>query len=352
MLHTFSSTLIQFSEGFGIQWYGFSYLLGFILSFVLLFWLTQKQRTNLNADSLFDFVFICLLGALIGGRIGYCLFYAPDLFLKFKNEAPYWGVFAIGEGGMSSFGAILGVIVSSVIFAYRKNMNTLYLLDLASLCAPIGIFLGRISNFMGGDLLGRPSEILWPLSMKFPQEIFMWAKSEPDKLQGLSAVVEKVGVTSNQWSDWMLNYRVDGTALQALHSTLEKLVERVQEGHSEIIQMLEPQLTYRHPVQIYGAATEGVLLFLILFMFWKKPRTPGALSGLFIIFYSVFRIVNEFFRLPDPQLGYEIFDLTRGQILSLLFLIIGMGTLYFWSQTGSLAIQGWGKGQHVRFNRR
>jgi phosphatidylglycerol:prolipoprotein diacylglycerol transferase len=200
-----------------------------------------------------DFITYLIIGIILGGRIGYVIFYNFSYYLENVLD-----IFKIWQGGMSFHGGLLGVIFSSYIFAKKNNQNPFSYLDQVSLVAPIGIFFGRIANFINSELYGKASDVPWSV-------IFI-------KIDNLS----------------------------------------------------------RHPSQLYEAILEGIILFLILIYFINKNylKKPGLISGLFLIFYSLFRFFIEFFRIPDEQIGYLILNLTMGQIISLLFVFIGINIFY------------------------
>ena len=195
-----------------------------------------------------DYITYVILGIIIGGRLGYILFYNFDYYLN--NIAD---VFKVWQGGMSFHGGLLGLIIVSVLFAKKNNHNPYIYLDIVSLVAPIGIFFGRIANFINSELYGKETVLPW--GVKF------------EKIDNL----------------------------------------------------------YRHPSQLYEAFFEGLFL-LVIFIFFQKSvsaKNPGFISGIFLIFYSFFRFVIEFFRVPDAQLGYVFLNLSMGQILCLIFFIFG-----------------------------
>ena len=229
-----------------IRWYSLAYITG-----ILLGWILSKRVfiSDLKLKEKFDdFVTYVILGIIIGGRLGYVFFYNFDYYLNNLID-----IFKIWQGGMSFHGGLIGVIIVSVLFSKKNNQNAFIYLDIISIVAPIGIFFGRIANFINSELYGIETKILW--SVKF--------------------------------------IKVDDL--------------------------------YRHPSQLYEAFFEGLILFLILIYFRRKGlmKIPGLISGLFLIFYSVFRFIIEFFRVPDEQLGYFFLNLTMGQIISFIFLLIG-----------------------------
>ena len=229
-----------------IRWYSLAYIFG-----ILIGWLYCKKILikDKNISKLFDdLISYLIIGIILGGRLGYVIFYNLEYFLSNPIE-----ILMIWQGGMSFHGGLLGVLASTIIYAKKHNVNKFIFLDLIAGSAPIGIFLGRIANFLNSELYGRETNILWSV-------IFT---------------------------------RIDNIT--------------------------------RHPSQIYEALLEGVILFFILFFFIKKNYLlkPGLISSLFLIFYSLFRFLVEFFRVPDEQVGFIYLNLTIGQIISLIFLSFG-----------------------------
>ncbi len=230
-----------------IRWYSLAYIFG-----ILLGWFLSKKIfiSNYQLKEKFDdYITYLIIGVIVGGRLGYVFFYNLDYY--YNN---FFDILKIWQGGMSFHGGLIGVIIASIWFSKKENQNPFSYLDIVSLVAPIGIFFGRIANFINSELYGIETNLPW--AVKFVQ--------------------------------------------------IDNL--------------------YRHPSQLYEAFFEGIILFLVLIYFRSKGfmKTPGFISGLFLIFYSVFRIIIEFFRVPDEQLGYLIYDLTMGQIISFIFLLIGI----------------------------
>tara|TARA_B100000029_G_scaffold510438_1_gene601918 strand:- start:479 stop:1255 length:777 start_codon:yes stop_codon:yes gene_type:complete len=234
-----------------IRWYSLSYVFGIIFGWI---YCKKKLINNNEISKLFDdLITYIILGIIIGGRIGYVLFYNLLYFINNPIE-----IFMIWNGGMSFHGGLIGVIIATYIFSNKNKINAFIFLDLIALASPIGIFLGRISNFINSELYGRPSDIVWSV-------IFTKIDNIP-----------------------------------------------------------------RHPSQIYEAFFEGLILFLLINFLFKKfySKRPGVISSFFLIFYSFFRFFIEFTREPDAQLGLFIFNLSLGQIISLVFFIIGLILLY------------------------
>ena len=245
-INNFDPVAIQFFS-FEIRWYSLAYIVG-----ILFGWILSKKIFISNAEikiKFDDYITFLILGIIIGGRLGYIFFYNFSYY-----STNLLDIFKIWQGGMSFHGGLIGIIISSIWFAKKNNQNPFNYLDIVSLVAPIGIFFGRIANFINSELYGIETNLPW-------------------------------GVKFIQIDD-----------------------------------------LYRHPSQLYEALFEGIILFIVLLYFRNKGllKTPGIISSLFLIFYSIFRFVIEFFRAPDNQLGYLILNLTMGQIASLIFLLIGI----------------------------
>jgi prolipoprotein diacylglyceryl transferase len=352
VVHDFDPFAIQISGDFGIRWYGLSYMAGFIFCYIAITWLVKRQRAGMTTQMVGDFITYGAIGTLVGGRLGYCLFYAPDLFLKFKSNFPFWGVLAVNEGGMASHGGMIGIIVASFLFARKYGVNFLYLLDLVSVSGPIGIFFGRIANFINGELLGRPCDPDFPLAVRFPQDIQSWPANEASKLPDLANVVDKMGITREHWMELVQKYRFDGHAREELYNVLNQIILTIQDGNTAVRDALGPMLPTRHPSQLYAALGEGLFMFLILFFLWRKPRMPGFIGATFVLLYAVVRVVDEHFRMPDAHIGFQAMGLTRGQWLSIVMFVVGLILMFLWTRASSLKIQGWGRGHSIKLNRK
>lgn len=352
MVHNLSPFLLQFSENFGIRWYGLSYLIGFLLAYFIISWLAERQNAGLSRALVGDFITAVAIGTLVGGRLGYVFFYSPDLLTKFKGDFPYWGVLAVNEGGMASHGGIIGIVVACIIFARRYRLNSLYLLDLVSVAGPLGVFLGRIANFINGELVGRVAPPGFPLGVKFPQDMWLWPSDNPEKLSGLADAAEKIGVSRETWSGWVQNSTQDPQARQSIYDTITKFITEIQNDNTAVRDAIAPLLELRHPSQLYAALGEGLLIFLLLFFIWRKPRKPGFIAACFIIFYAIIRICTEMFRTPDAHIGFQALGLTRGQWLSIVMLSVGLILAFIWSRTGTMPVNGWGRGHSIKLHRK
>lgn len=228
-----------------VRWYGLMYLIGFAASLLLVKYQIKKRALSLGSEFVETLYTYLILGLLLGARIGYVIFYNAAYYFNHPLE-----VFAINQGGMSFHGGLIGVIIGGLLFCGKHKVDVWLVSDLVVATAPIGLGLGRLGNFINGELYGRVTNVPW--AMIFPGE------SLP-----------------------------------------------------------------RHPSQLYEFFLEGVVLFTVLWTM-KGRMKEGRLTALFIILYGAFRTFVEFFREPDPQIGYILGFITMGQILSSFMMIAGI----------------------------
>ena len=248
----FDPVLVQIGP-LAIRWYALAYICGLVLGWRLLRRVVRERpvvATQLQAD---DFLTWATLGVVLGGRLGYVLFYQPSTYLMHPLQA-----LAVWQGGMSFHGGALGVILATFIFCRRNRIDPLGFGDRVAVCVPIGLGLGRIANFINGELWGRPAPDWLPWAMIFPNA---------------------------------------------------------------------PDLTPRHPSQLYQALLEGLVLFTLMFTLSRRESVRerlGVLTGTLLAGYAVARITGEFFRQPDAFLGFLYAGATMGQLLSLPMLVAGI----------------------------
>ena len=242
-----------------IHWYGLTYM----VAFGLFVWLAGRRtaypwfaREGWVRRDVEDMLFYGVLGVVLGGRLGYVLFYKLDYYLKHLTEIP-----AVWKGGMSFHGGMLGVIVSQWWFARSRHKPVWQVLDFAAPCVPTGLAAGRVGNFINGELWGRAADPSLPWAMVFPQSGSMFP---------------------------------------------------------------------RHPSQVYQFLLEGLLLFVVLWLYARRERRPGQVSAVFLIGYGVLRFIAEFFREPDSHLGLLSMGLSMGQWLCLP-MILGGVLLWLWA---------------------
>jgi phosphatidylglycerol:prolipoprotein diacylglycerol transferase len=236
-----------------VHWYGLMYLVGIVGAWALLARRSRLPWAPVKRKHIDDLIFYAACGVIVGGRVGYALFYGMDQLLA----NPLW-LFYVWQGGMSFHGGFLGVIAAMWLFGRKVNCQPMDLLDFIAPVVPIGLGMGRLGNFIGQELWGRAADVPW--AIVFPAD---------------------------------------------------------------------PAALARHPSQLYQAFCEGLLLFLILYLYSMKPRPRYGVSGLFLLLYGVFRFGVEFFREPDAHLGFDLFGwMSRGQVLSLPMIVAGLLLLY------------------------
>ncbi|MFP5518762.1 MAG: prolipoprotein diacylglyceryl transferase [Bdellovibrionia bacterium] len=351
-VHNLDPFAIQISGDFGVRWYGLSYMAGFIAAFLLISWIVKKQRAGLAVSMVSDFITYAAIGTLVGGRLGYVFFYSPDLLLKFKSDFPFWGVLAVNEGGMASHGGIIGIVVAVLLFARKHGINSLYLMDLVAMVGPVGVFFGRIANFINGELVGREAPADFKYAVKFPSDIFNWPSQDFAKLETLTPVVENLGVTRDQWLENLGKYSLDAGARNEVFGTLNRIVVEIQSGNEVLRKSIEPLLMPRYPSQLIAAVLEGLFTFLVLFFLWRKPRKPGFIAATFVMLYATVRVINEQFRMPDAHIGFQALGLTRGQWLSVGMFVVGAVMMFLWMRSNNIAVNGWSSGHSIKLGRK
>ena len=253
-IHNLNPIIFDFGI-LSLRWYSLAYILGIVFGWwygkKIIFFINNQNKKNYNLDLFDDYITYIIISVIIGGRLGYVLFYNIEYF--FSNPVE---IFFIWNGGMSFHGGLLGIIIGTIIFSKKNNFDKLVLLDVVSCVAPVGIFFGRLANFINAELYGKPTDVPW--AVIFP-------------------LVDNQG---------------------------------------------------RHPSQIYEALLEGALLFFILNLIIKKTSyKKGICAAIFLIFYSISRIISEFFREPDIQVGYIFNYISMGSLLS--FFMFGLGILMY-----------------------
>ena len=369
-LHDLGPYVFRLPNGFGPRWYGLSYLAGFAIAWFALKRLSRRGLIAIPEHRVADAIMLVVLGVVLGGRLGYCLFYRPGLFLDFSSETvfgldiPVWGVLKIWDGGMASHGGMLGVIVAGwrVSRGFKAQTETgevvtegrcppLHVMDALALVAPFGLFLGRVANFINGELLGRviagPGErvtgLVRTIAVRYPQEHL-----DPGMAPELS--------TEQRFE--MLGLLNDYTSPEATAGArYERLLELLRTGdpatRADIAQRLEPLVSARLPSQLVQALAEGVIVGAVVWFVARVPRKPGVVAAWFLISYGVLRIATELVRLPDAHLSTaRPLGLTRGQWLSAAMIVAGAALLWKAGRSGGARYLGWlGSGGRDSFSR-
>ena len=230
-----------------LRWYGLMYMISFIAGYFLLKRLAKLKKLSMTTDDLYDLLFFLILGVMVGGRLGYVLFYDFGSYIERPIEMLY-----IWQGGMSFHGGLVGMVLATLFLCKRRKWNFWEVGDLVCAAVPIGFFLVRIGNFINGELYGRQTTVPW--GMIFP-------------------------------------------------------------AGGDVV---------RHPSQLYEALLEGVVLFVIVQWLYRKNFYPGTVTWGLIGFYGVFRFLVEFVREPDAHIGFDLGPFTRGQLLTLPMLLVGL----------------------------
>ncbi|MCM2281999.1 MAG: prolipoprotein diacylglyceryl transferase [Bdellovibrionaceae bacterium] len=348
-VHTLDPFLIQFSETFGIRWYGLAYMFGFVIGTALMMFIAKRGRRTLQPDQIMDYLTYVVLGTMIGGRVGYAVFYDQSLLTSwdaevhiFGTQFPVWNLLAVWEGGMASHGGIAGIMIAAVLFARKHKMSWMHLGDLTTLGGGVGIAAGRLANFINGELMGRTVHSDLPWAVKFPQDMYRWLGAERDKLPRLTEVAREFGVTPETWAQWTSQIRSNSDSRAHVQDIIEKIIHALQSGNARIAELMQPVLEARHPSQLYQGLMEGLLVLVVCFFAWRQPRKPGVIGGLFLTMYAVMRIIGEQFRMPDAHIGFQIFGLTRGQVISIGMLIVAFAFWIWTMRRPADVIAGWG----------
>ena len=276
MIHPqFDPVLISIGP-LAIRWYALSYIVGFML----FLWLGRRRiaqgNTLFTREMLDDFLTWGILGVIIGGRLGYVLFYKFSTYIDHPLD-----IFKVWEGGMSFHGGFLGVLAAMWLFSRKHKISFLKTMDFVAPLVPLGLASGRIGNFINGELWGRVTDINAFWAMGFPQAHY----------EDVEAAVH-----NPLWAEWLQQYA----------------------------------MLPRHPSQLYQFALEGICLFIVLWIFSKKTRPDGQVASLFLAGYGFFRFLAEFARQPDDYLGLLTLGLSMGQWLSVPMIVLGaIGFVWF-----------------------
>jgi phosphatidylglycerol:prolipoprotein diacylglycerol transferase len=308
-IHDLNPVALPIYGNLAVRWYGLAYLAGFVAGFLLLRHLARRSLWVLKPEKTADFIAAAaMFGVFLGGRLGYVFFYQlPEQGWSKILSDPLM-IFRVWEGGMASHGGILGLVIFTWFYAKKEKVTWTGLGDGLCVVAPLGLFFGRIANFINGELYGRIVEGVVPWAVRFPLSLM----KEPESVQR---------------DAWQACAEIEPSLADA--QSMETLIA-VARKNPEVSQTLGDFLPPRHPSQIYEALLEGALLFAILW--WVRTRyknaPDGLLTGLFFALYAGFRIFGEQFREPDAAL---VGSLTRGQFFSLfMFVFAALFLLHAW----------------------
>ncbi len=273
-----------------IRWYGLGYMAGFAAGYFILRALARRGFLRLSPDAIGDLIFALVLGVILGGRVGYILFYDFPKFAAHPLE-----IFKIWTGGLSFHGGMIGAILAGAWFARTRKVAWKNVGDGLALAVTPGIFAVRVANFINGELFGRVADASVPWAMRFP--------TDPEALRRMNAVAGSL-------------------------RDKERIIDRAYE--TGVWRQIEPAVPLRHPSQLYEALGEGALTGLVVWsvFLWNRRRGvrwgDGAYGGLFLVCYGTVRTFLELFRQPDAQLGFVLGPLTMGQLLSIATALVGV----------------------------
>jgi len=356
-LHTLSPFVI---DGLPVRWYGLSYAVGFLFAWWIMCLITKRGWSLLKPQLTGDLIFAVVIGVLLGGRLGFALFYNRALFIQFSPSFPWWDLLAINKGGMSSHGGLIGVMIAVWWFGRKHNVPPLHIMDMGTLATLPGLFLGRIANFINAELWGKAlpeaqqaNPPWW--SVKYPAQVLdrwysaiepgtMTPRQYADKIAEVAhdfhitappgELTDKV-VEAAQAKISILEQQLGSTVGLDQHF-LDRLVliasDTDYQKHAEVANTLKPLLTAYYPSQLFQAISDGPALALLLILVWLKPRKPGILASWWLIGYGSFRIITELFRQPDTGVVL-IAGLQRGQLLSALMIAVGLAGLVVCSRS-------------------
>ncbi len=296
-IHDLSPFIVRFSESLGLRWYGFAYVLAFLCGYLVIVHLARRGYGPLRPAQVGDFITAAaIFGVMLGGRLGYFLFYEREKL--FQDPRAF---FRLWDGGMASHGGILGLVIFTWVYARRHGYSWPAVGDNLVVAAPLGLFFGRVANFINGELWGR---VVPGLTLGGPGP--WWAVQFPHELRPGTEQFARAQVAT-------------GVMDPAAGAYLDPQVRAA----------LGTVLPPRYPSQLIEAALEGIVLFTTLWLIRTRTRAPvGTLTGVFMVGYALLRIVGEQFREPDVGIAFTL-GLTRGQFLSLFMIIGGAGFLTY-----------------------
>ncbi len=329
-IHTLAAWLHDIDPiAFGpVRWYGLSYIAGFVIGYFMLRAMAKRGMLRIPAQAVLDALLALVIGVLVGGRLGSVIFYNPHLITEFTSSAPFWGVLAINRGGMASHGGMVGVILACWWIARVHKLPMLHVADVIALVAPVGLMLGRLANFVNGELLGRIVARPWEdapwWSVKFPQELSERTNEWYTTVNAESRAAMNELAFAYLGSEQAASIRGEVDRIEAMSGVV---IRSIQQGVTVVTEQVEPLLNARHPSQLYQAFFEGVVLLVVLWAIAWKARKPGVIGAWFLIVYGAGRIFTEFYRLPDVGVSGFFPGLSRGQSLSALMIVAGIGLL-------------------------
>lgn len=333
-VHDLNPVIFEITETVKLRWYGFAYLLAFIVGYLILRWMGNRKLWVLPGNVAGDFIaYAAFFGVFLGGRIGNVLIYQRQ---EFFNDPLV--LFRVWEGGMASHGGILGLMIFTFFYAKSKKVSWTGLGDGLCVVAPLGIMFGRLANFINGELYGR-ADASFAWAMKFPNALWD-PKVVENQSRGLAQQSAARADVDGEYAQFYTELLLEEDKLAAgqlvdnadrlmeLRGSRAEMLNKAIRENADVKEAVAHWLEPRYPSQLFQAAMEGLALFLILFiMRMKFPKLAyGVLTGMFFILYALFRISMENFREPEIEnLTMMGIEMTMGQFLSTFMILIGLG---------------------------
>lgn len=322
-VHDLDPVIFSITEKIKLRWYGLSYVMGFAVAYLILLRLARRDLWVVEEKKVGDLVtYAAIFGVFLGGRIGYVLFYMiPRDGIGPLLDNPLT-IIAVWDGGMASHGGILGIMVVTLYYAWKHQLSWTGVGDGFSIVAPLGIFFGRVANFINGELYGTVTDSKSWWAVKFPKSLYEDGYSDDRQTalqQAAMADLDKagglLGPYGNQFGEYQLPPQV-----------FDQQLLPIARDNPEVLKALADHTPARHPSQLYEGVLEGLVIFAVLFSLrvWFPRLWNGVITGLFFILYAVFRILVERVREPDAEM---IAGLTKGQFYSTFMIVIGAGFL-------------------------
>lgn len=309
ILHTLNPFIVQFTPNFGLRWYGLLYACGLLSAWMIMRAVARRGRVELTQRQVDDFITEVVLGVVIGARLGHALLYDRVLFTTFTPSFPFWELLAVHKGGLSSHGGMAGLLVVCWRFSARSGAPLRTLLDLCCISAPPGLCMGRLANWINGELWGRPlpaelqANAPW-WSVKYPREA-LESSFDPARVEPLRPLVH------------------------ASDDLQQAVVTAAYAGNTKVQAALEPLLTAYWPSNFFQAFTDGPLLALAVWFVWLQKPAPGVTAAWFLIAYGALRFATEQFREPDAGVN-RVAGLTSPMLISVGMVAVGALLAWRW----------------------
>ncbi len=314
IVHTLDPFIVQFTPTFGLRWYGLLYASGLLAAWAIMRAVAKRGRVPMSQRQVDDFITELVIGVVVGARVGHALIYDRALFTTFTPSVPFWELLAIHKGGLSSHGGMAGILFVCWRYASKHRVGLRTLLDLCAIAAPAGLCMGRMANWINGELKGRllPADMQadapwW--SMKYPRDVL-----EPGFNAALLEPLRPLVHASGDLRD--------------------ALVQAAYAGNTKVIDALAPLLPAYYPSNFFQAFTDGPVLALVVWTVWLRKPASGVTAAWFLMAYGALRFTTEQFREPDDGVN-RIAGLTSPMVLSIAMVVTGAALARWWRRASA-----------------